>query len=86
MPHPLDAERAADPAPAEARVRPTPVPRASTEALATDTVEPDEPNVAAPPDPDGVDVWALVHRAQRQSKNRPARPKPSCRPRCRPWW
>jgi len=64
MPHPLDAERAAEPAPTEARPRPTPVPRASSEALATDSTEPDEPDLVAPPHPDGVDVWALVHRAQ----------------------
>ncbi|HEV7186689.1 MAG TPA: sigma-70 family RNA polymerase sigma factor [Blastococcus sp.] len=64
MPQPLDAERAADPAPAGTRPRPTPVPRASSEALATEPADAEEPNFAAPADPDGVDVWALVHRAQ----------------------
>ena len=63
MPQPLDAERAAEPAPAEPRKRPTPLPRASTEALVPEPAEP-EPNFALPPDPDGIDVWALVHRAQ----------------------
>lgn len=58
--------------------RPTPQPRASTEALRRDdpteqTLD-DEPNFVADvgrpapdpegPDPDGVDVWALVRRAQ----------------------
>jgi len=62
MPHPLDAERAAAQAPPDPRPRPTPQPRASSEALPV--AELDEPNVAAPPDPEGVDVWALVHRAQ----------------------
>ena len=62
MPHPLDAERAAAQAPPDPRPRPTPHPRASSEAL--QVAELDEPNVAAPPDPEGVDVWALVHRAQ----------------------
>jgi RNA polymerase sigma-70 factor (TIGR02952 family) len=66
MPHPLDAERAADEAPAEARLRPTPAPRSSTEVLNPEApvAEPDEANFAVPVDPDGVDVWALVHRAQ----------------------
>jgi RNA polymerase sigma-70 factor, ECF subfamily len=66
MPHPLDAERAADDAPAQARSRPTPAPRASTEVLdsAAPVPEPDEPNFAVSDDPDGVDVWALVRRAQ----------------------
>jgi RNA polymerase sigma-70 factor (TIGR02952 family) len=62
MPHPLDAERAAAQAPPDPWPRPTPHPRASSEAFPV--AEPDEPNVAAPPDPEGVDVWALVHRAQ----------------------
>jgi RNA polymerase sigma-70 factor (ECF subfamily) len=66
MPHPLDAERAADDAPAQARSRPTPAPRASTEVLdsAAPVPEHDEPNFAVPEDPDGVDVWSLVQRAQ----------------------
>jgi len=64
MPHPLDAERAADSASADARPRPTPAPRASSEALATELAEPDEAAFAVPDDPAGVDVWALVHRAQ----------------------
>jgi RNA polymerase sigma-70 factor (TIGR02952 family) len=64
MPHPLDAERAAESAPAEPRPRPTPLPRASTEALVPEPADPEEPNFALPPDPDGIDVWALVRRAQ----------------------
>ena len=66
MPHPLDAERAADELPAPARSRPTPVPRASTEALrALPAAEvPDELPAELVPEPQGVDVWALVHRAQ----------------------
>ena len=69
MPAPLDAERQSAGPTAEddrptphSRARPTPLPRSSTERLAEEPA--DEPNVAAPPDPEGVDVWALVHRAQ----------------------
>ncbi len=51
MPHPLDAERQA----AEALAAPAPEPAAD---------EAEEPNFAVPPDPQGVDVWALVRRAQ----------------------
>ncbi len=63
MPHPLDAERAAE------RPRPTPVPRASSEALkAAAVAEPADELAAVPdelvPEPQGVDVWGLVHRAQ----------------------
>jgi RNA polymerase sigma-70 factor (TIGR02952 family) len=66
MPQPLDAERAADDVPAQTRLRPTPAPRASTEVLnpAAPVADPDEANFAVPDDPQGVDVWALVHRAQ----------------------
>jgi RNA polymerase sigma-70 factor (TIGR02952 family) len=65
MPPPLDAERAADEIPVPARSRPTPVPRASTEALrAPPTAEPDDVPGEPVPQPDGVDVWALVRRAQ----------------------
>jgi RNA polymerase sigma-70 factor (TIGR02952 family) len=65
MPYPLDAERAAPEVSPDARPRPTPLPRASSEALLSESAaEVDEPNVAAPADPEGVDVWALVHRAQ----------------------
>ena len=71
MPHPLDAERTAGQTPPGPRPRPTPLPRASTEAL-TVTADPEtEPAgdlvVEAEelvPAPQGVDVWALVHRAQ----------------------
>jgi RNA polymerase sigma-70 factor (TIGR02952 family) len=65
MPHPLDAERAAAQAPPDPRPRPqprprpTPLPRASSEALL-----PEDPDIVLPPEPEGVDVWALVHRAQ----------------------
>jgi RNA polymerase sigma-70 factor (ECF subfamily) len=69
MPHPLDAERAAAQAPSGPRPRPTPVPRASSEALTVTAVQdPADELEAAPdelvPEPQGVDVWALVHRAQ----------------------
>jgi RNA polymerase sigma-70 factor (TIGR02952 family) len=75
MPHPLDAERAAAEVPSGLPSRPTPLPRASSEALtvaeapdaAVDVPEPDDLAVATDvyvPAPDGVDVWALVHRAQ----------------------
>jgi RNA polymerase sigma-70 factor (ECF subfamily) len=64
MAQPLDAEPAAAGVPA--RPRPTPVPRASTEALivAPETEGPEDAAVALVPAPDVVDVWALVHRAQ----------------------
>ncbi|TFV68641.1 sigma-70 family RNA polymerase sigma factor [Blastococcus sp. CT_GayMR20] len=71
MAHPLDAEREAaqaPPSPAPGR-RPVPFPRPSP-APAPAVAEPapqepaEEPNFAVPPDPDGVDVWALVRRAQ----------------------
>jgi len=63
MPQPLDAERpAAEVAsPRLTPPRPTPFPRKSAEAIAAPAEEPD---YAVPPDPDGVDVWALVRRAQ----------------------
>jgi RNA polymerase sigma-70 factor (TIGR02952 family) len=73
MPHPLDAERAAAQVPSGLRARPTPVPRASSEALTVtapqnDVAEPVEELAITPdelvPEPPGVDVWALVHRAQ----------------------
>jgi RNA polymerase sigma-70 factor (TIGR02952 family) len=71
MAQPLDAERqAAQGPPSSAPVRrPVPFPRPSpvpAPAVAEPALqEPaDEPNFAVPPDPDGVDVWALVHRAQ----------------------
>jgi RNA polymerase sigma-70 factor (ECF subfamily) len=71
MPHPLDAEHAPAQAPSGPCPRPTPVPRASSEAL-TATAAPNDvtdENFAVSPDelvpePPGVDVWALVHRAQ----------------------
>lgn len=65
MPQPLDAEPAAEAAPARPRPRPTPVPRASAEALAApEEVEPEAVPAELAPGPPGVDVWALVHRAQ----------------------
>jgi RNA polymerase sigma-70 factor (TIGR02952 family) len=65
MPHPLDAERqAAEPFPRPtpgrrpvASPRPSPLPRPSREA-------PAEESVVRPADAGGIDVWALVHRAQ----------------------
>jgi RNA polymerase sigma-70 factor (TIGR02952 family) len=65
MPHPLDAERGAAQAPSGPRPRPTPLPRASSEAL-TVTAVPDQFEVAAGElaQGQGVDVWALVARAQ----------------------
>jgi RNA polymerase sigma-70 factor (TIGR02952 family) len=69
MPQPLDAERAAAQASSDPRSGPTPAPRASSEALTLAAVEeradelevqPEEPV----PEPQGVDVWGLVHRAQ----------------------
>ncbi|MCW2704312.1 MAG: polymerase, sigma-24 subunit, subfamily, partial [Blastococcus sp.] len=71
MPSPLDAEHAA--AHARPGPRPTPVPRSSSEALTVTEapsavpVPADELEVAPDelvPEPQGVDVWALVHRAQ----------------------
>jgi RNA polymerase sigma-70 factor (TIGR02952 family) len=73
MAHPLDAERPSAPPPrpsprprADERPRPTPYPRASAEGLAAvdapGTPGPDVAEVA--PAPPGVDVWALVRRAQ----------------------
>jgi RNA polymerase sigma-70 factor (ECF subfamily) len=71
MPAPLDAERQSAGPPPQAggarptphpRDRPTPFPRASEEKLEDESA--DEQNFTAPPDPEGVDVWALVHRAQ----------------------
>jgi RNA polymerase sigma-70 factor (TIGR02952 family) len=89
MPHPLDAERSATgppprPGPTDAvpagepacaaRIRPTPAPRASAEAIpAGQAVAEHEPpdelaelddGFAPPAEPGAVDVWALVHRAQ----------------------
>ena len=79
MPHPLDAERQGAQAPLRPSPRPrpgprpTPQPRASTEVLRpeepTEQALDAEPNIVADvgepmPEPDGVDVWALVHRAQ----------------------
>jgi RNA polymerase sigma-70 factor (TIGR02952 family) len=73
MAHPLDAERQAAealprPTP-RASARPTPFPRASAHGIPAQATGPttesaDEPNIAVPPDPEGVDVWALVRRAQ----------------------
>jgi RNA polymerase sigma-70 factor (ECF subfamily) len=73
MPSPLDAEHAAAQARPGPRPRPTPVPRSSSEALTVTEapsavpVPADELEVAPDelvPEPQGVDVWALVHRAQ----------------------
>jgi RNA polymerase sigma-70 factor (ECF subfamily) len=66
MAQPLDAERAAAEAPPEHRPRPTPVPRASAEALTVVPAveEPEDAPAELVPDPQGLDVWALVHRAQ----------------------
>jgi RNA polymerase sigma-70 factor (TIGR02952 family) len=73
MPHPLDAERPAAEAPPRPTPgrrpvpspRPSPVPRASDEGHAAEApAEAAVATVALPADPDGVDVWALVHRAQ----------------------
>jgi RNA polymerase sigma-70 factor (ECF subfamily) len=73
MPSPLDAEHAAAQARPRPRPRPTPVPRSSSEALTVNEapsavpVPADELEVAPDelvPEPQGVDVWALVHRAQ----------------------
>jgi RNA polymerase sigma-70 factor (TIGR02952 family) len=69
MPHPLDAERAAAQASSDPRSGPTPAPRASSEALTLAAVEKraDELEVQPEelvPEPQGVDVWGLVHRAQ----------------------
>ena len=73
MPSPLDAEHAAAQARPGPRPRPTPVPRSSSEALTVSEapsavpVPADELEVAPDelvPEPQGVDVWALVHRAQ----------------------
>ena len=73
MPAPLDAERQnagpplqpglARPAP-HPHDAPAPFPRSSVEALPEVDEEADEPDVFAQPAPEGVDVWALVHRAQ----------------------
>ena len=70
MPAPLDAERqsagpprntgSARPTP-HPRGRATPPPRSSTQ---WEPLRADEPNFTAAADPDGVDVWALVHRTQ----------------------
>jgi len=67
MPHPLDAERQAAEAPPEPATgrrpvpfpRPSPVPRASTAACEGPAEE-----AVLPGDPEGIDVWALVDRAQ----------------------
>jgi RNA polymerase sigma-70 factor (TIGR02952 family) len=70
MPHPLDAERAASQVPPGPRLRPTPVPRARSEARPATAVAmgPADDLDLAPdervPDPQGVDVWGLVHRSQ----------------------
>jgi RNA polymerase sigma-70 factor (TIGR02952 family) len=77
MAQPLDAERQAAQGPPRPTPgpRPTPVPRASSEALAVaeapETAElptapepVEEVTAASPPAADGVDVWALVRRAQ----------------------
>ena len=69
MPQPLDAERAAAQASSDPRSGPTPAPRASSEALTLAAVEEraDELEVQAEElvrEPQGVDVWGLVHRAQ----------------------
>ena len=73
MAQPLDAERSAaqasprptpGPRPAPAP-RPTPLPRASSEALSgPEPVDEEAGSVEVSPAPEGVDVWALVHRAQ----------------------
>ena len=73
MPQPPDAERPAAEAPPRPTPgrrpvpspRPSPVPRTSDAGHAAE--EPAEAAVATvvlPADPDGIDVWALVHRAQ----------------------
>ena len=70
MAHPLDAGRPAtgtSPRPTPGpRDRPTLFPRARADELATPPMpmSADEPHVAVSPDPEGVDVWALVARAQ----------------------
>jgi len=72
MAHPLDAERQAAeaplrPTPARRPVpvpRPSPVPRASEVLPAQEPAEGAVETVVLPADPEGVDVWALVHRAQ----------------------
>jgi len=68
MPHPLDAERAAADA-SPGHPRPTPAPRASSEALTVAAVAEPADELAVEPEelvpaPQGVDVWGLVHRAQ----------------------
>jgi RNA polymerase sigma-70 factor (TIGR02952 family) len=66
MPHPLDAERQAAevalPRPTPGP-RPTPFPRESAEAIPAPAPT-EEQDFPVPPDPEGVDVWALVRRAQ----------------------
>ena len=69
MHHPLDAERAAAQDRPGPRPRPTPLPRSSTEALPSPgpiEAVPDLPiaDDELVPEPPGVDVWALVGRAQ----------------------
>ena len=63
MPHPLDAERAGEEE-APPRPRPTPAPRASSEALSVAPAADEPVPVEFVAEPQGVDVWALVHRAQ----------------------
>jgi RNA polymerase sigma-70 factor (TIGR02952 family) len=69
MHHPLDAERAAARARPGPRPRPTPLPRSSTEALPPPGPIEEVPDLSVAdddlvPEPPGVDVWALVARAQ----------------------
>ena len=69
MPHPLDAERAAAQRPGrDPRPRPTPVPRASSRGARrgsrASATSRGRPRRLRRRTPTGVDVWALVRRAQ----------------------
>jgi RNA polymerase sigma-70 factor (TIGR02952 family) len=73
MPHPLDAERPAAEAPPRPTPgrrpvpspRPSPFPRTNDGGhAAEESAEAAVATVVLPADPDGIDVWALVHRAQ----------------------
>jgi RNA polymerase sigma-70 factor (ECF subfamily) len=68
MPHPLDAEReAAEVAPPRPMPgpRPTPFRRESSDGIPAPAPAPaEEQDHPVPPDPEGVDVWGMVRRAQ----------------------
>jgi RNA polymerase sigma-70 factor (TIGR02952 family) len=73
MPQPLDAERPAAEAPPRPTPgrrpvpspRPSPFPRTNDGGhAAEESAEAAVATVVLPADPDGIDVWALVHRAQ----------------------